>query len=159
MSADRGGGGPTTGQEVPVRRRFEPPESDAGAPFWAGSRERELRIPWCEACGRPHWFPREGCPHCLSNRIEWRPASGEATVYACSVMPKPAMPMLADRVPYVVALVELAEGVRMLTNIVGVDDPFKVSIGDAVTLRWEELTDGRHLPVFTPAATPIQPPR
>ncbi len=142
----------TAGQST--RRRFEPPESDAGAPFWAGTRDHELRIPWCLACGRPHWFPREGCPYCLSDRIAWRVASGEGTVYACSVMPKPAMPVLADRVPYLVALIDLSEGVRMMSNIIGVDDPFTIKVGDAVALRWETLTDGRHLPVFAPAEMP-----
>ena len=60
------------------------------------------------------------------------------------------MPVLADRVPYVVALVDLAEGVRMMTNVVGVD-PWSVTVGQAVVADWEPLTDGRNLLVFRPA--------
>lgn len=134
------------------RRRFEPPESDAGAAFWAASREQRFVLPTCTACGRAHWYPREVCPHCFGAELEWRPASGRGTVYACSTMPKPALPMLADRVPYVVALVELDEGPRMMTNVVDVA-PDDVAVGQVVELLWEPLTDGRHLPTFRPAAT------
>lgn len=132
------------------RRRFEPPTSEAGEPFWAATRDRRLVLPWCRACEVPHWYPRDVCPRCLGSAIEWREASGRGTVHACSVMPKPAMPVLADRVPYVVALVELAEGVRMMTNVVGID-PDAVAVGQAVVADWEPLSDGRHLLVFRPA--------
>ncbi len=134
--------------ETARRTRFEPPMSTAGAPFWAATREQRLVLPWCVSCHRPHWFPREVCPHCWRPGIEWRPSDGLGTVYAASTMPKPAMPMLADRVPYVVALVELDDGVRMMTNIVGMD-PDSVTVGRAVQVGWEALSDGRHLPVFT----------
>lgn len=131
--------------------RFEPPESDAGAPYWAATREQRFVLPWCTSCGRPHWYPRERCPHCMGAGIEWREASGSGSVYAVSVMPKPSMPMLADRVPYAVAIVELAEGVRMMSNVVA-DDPYAVAVGDQVQLEWESLSDGRHLAVFVPRA-------
>lgn len=130
------------------RNRFEPPMSEAGQAFWDATRERRLVLPWCTDCERPHWFPRDVCPFCLGSAIEWRGASGGAEVYAVSVMPKPAMPMLAERVPYAVALVDLDEGVRMMTNVVGVD-PATVAVGDRVSIGWEPLSDGRHLPVFT----------
>ena len=137
----------------PVRTRFEPPMSDEGAPFWEATRERRLVLPWCTGCGQPHWFPRAACPHCLDPAIEWREASGDGTVYAASVMPKPAMPTLAGRVPYVVALVDLAEGVRMMTNVVDLVDvePGQVTAGLVVRAAWEPLSDGRHLLVFAPA--------
>ncbi len=125
--------------------------SEVGAPFWAATRERRLVLPWCTTCDRPHWYPREVCPHCLGDAIEWREASGRGTVHACSTMPKPAMPVLADRVPYVVALVDLAEDVRMMSNVVGVA-PDEVTVGLDVVVDWEPLTDGRHLPVFRPAS-------
>jgi hypothetical protein len=124
--------------------------SERGAPYWEATRDGRFELPWCRACGRPHWYPREVCPHCLSDAVEWRAATGRGVVYAASTMPRPALPMLADRVPYVVALVELDEGVRMMTNIVDVD-PDAVTVGLAVELRWEELSDGRRLAVFAPA--------
>lgn len=130
------------------RRRFEPPTSSAGEPFWAGTREQRLLLPWCRSCERPHWYPREVCPFCLAPDLDWREATGRGSVHAASTMPKAALPMLADRVPYVVAIVELVEGVRMMTNIVDVD-PDAVAVGAAVRVVWEALSDGRHLAVFT----------
>jgi uncharacterized OB-fold protein len=138
----------TDASDQPKPTRFEPPESPAGAPFWAGSREGRFLLPWCTACGEPHWYPREACPHCLSTELEWREASGRGTVHAVSVMPKPGNPLMAGREPYAVALIDLAEGVRMLSEVGG-DDPGSVAVGDAVVLAWEPLTDGRQLPVWS----------
>lgn len=130
--------------------RFRPPVSPASEPFWAATREPRLVLQWCRSCDRPVHFPREACPTCLGTELEFRPASGRATVYAVSVMAKPANPTMDGRGPYAVALVDLAEGVRMLTNVI-TDGPETVAVGDAVTVAWEPLTDGRHLPVFVPS--------
>ena len=133
--------------EAPKATRFEPTASVAGEPFWEASREGRFVVPWCTACGEPHWYPREVCPHCLSPDLEWRDASGEGTVHAVSVQPKPGNPLMAGREPYAVALVDLAEGVRMLSEVAG-GDPATVAVGDAVQLDWEPLTDGRKLPIW-----------
>lgn len=132
-----------------MMERFEPPASEGAAPYWDATRDKQLLVPTCPEHG-PFWYPREVCPRCLTPDLEWRPASGRGSVYACSTMPKPAMPGMADAVPYVVALVELEEGVRLMSNVVGVaaDD---VHVGMAVSVTWEPLPDGRHLPVFQPA--------
>jgi len=74
-------------------------------------------------------------------------------VYAVSIMPKAANPAMAGREPYTVALVDLAEGVRMMTSITDVA-PDDVAIGAPVTVTWEPLSDGRHLPLFRPSAGP-----
>ncbi len=131
----------------PEATRFEPPVSPAGEPFWAGTREGRFLLPWCTACGEPHWFPREACPRCLSPDLEWREVAGTGTVHAVSVMPKPGNPAMAGREPYAVVLIDLPEGIRMLSEVVGVD-PWTVAVGDAVTLDWEPLSDGRQLPVW-----------
>lgn len=133
-----------------VEDRMLPPESPAGAPFWAASRERRLLLPWCDGCGRPHWYPRGFCPHCLGDAIEWREASGAGRVYAVSVQPKAAFPGVGGDPPYAVALVDLDEGVRMMLRVVA-GDPWSVAIDDPVTVGWEPLSDGRHLPVAEPA--------
>lgn len=130
----------------PRPERFAPPQSPAGTPFWDASRERRLTLPWCTACGEPHWYPRGFCPSCLSDEIEWRDAEGEGTVHAVSVQPKPNHPGLADRAPYAVVLVDLVEGVRMMLQAHGVEDPTTIAVGDAVRIGWEPLPDGRHLP-------------
>ena len=86
--------------------------------------------------------------------MEWRQSSGKGTVYAVSVQHRPVNPTMADRVPYAVALIEVDAGdpespntVRVMSNIVNCD-PLHVNVGDAVTLAWEPLSDGRNLPVF-----------
>lgn len=133
--------------------RFSPPVSPAAEPFWDATREQRFVLQWCPACERPIHFPREACPRCLGVDLEFRPASGLGTVYAVSVMPKPANPTMAGRTPYAVALVDLDEGARMLTNVVGVD-PSTVVVGQRVQVAWEPLADGRHLAVFVPVPTP-----
>ena len=130
--------------------RMQPPESPAAAPFWDATRERRLVVQWCRSCERAIHFPREACPTCLGTDLEFRPAAGTGTVYACSVMPAPGNAGMAGRAPYAVALVDLPEGVRMLGNVVA-DDPDSVAVGDAVHVAWEPLADGRHLPIWVPA--------
>ena len=129
--------------------RVEPPVSPEAEPFWEATREQRLVLPWCTRCERPFWYPRPVCPACLCPDIEWRPASGRGEVYAVSVMHRPGNPMMADRVPYPVALIDLEEGVRMMSNIVGIEAD-QVKVGMPVVLAWEELSDGRHLPQFEP---------
>ena len=130
--------------------RIEPPVSPLAEAFWDATRERRLLVQWCDACGAGIYWPRAACPRCLSDQLTWKEATGEGTVYAANVMHQPGNPMMADRVPYVLALVDLAEGVRMATNVVGCD-PDDVRVGMAVRVDWEELSDGRNLPVFAPA--------
>ncbi len=130
----------------PKPTRFAPPQSEAGTPFWDATKERRLVLPWCADCGRAHWYPRGFCPSCLSEAIEWRDAAPEGTVHAVSVQPKPNHPGLADRAPYAVVLVDLADGVRMMLQCSTAEDPDAIVVGDPVRIGWEELPDGRHLP-------------
>ncbi len=129
-------------------RRQEPPISEVAEPFWDATRERRLLLQWCTACERPVWYPREVCPGCLGSTLEWRESEGLGAVYACTVEHKAQTRAL--EAPYVVALVELHEGVRLLSNIVGCP-PDQVAVGDRVRVIWEPLSDGRRLPLFEPA--------
>lgn len=136
---------PPAGSNRPVA-----PPSDEAVPFWEATKERRLVLPWCTHCRTPFWHPRAACPSCLSTDIEWREASGVGTVYAVSVMHQAALPQLADRVPYAVALVDLAEGPRMMSNVIGCPAG-DVHVGMPVSITWEALPDGRHFPQFQPA--------
>lgn len=145
-----------SGQDVSPAR-FPPPRTELTAPFWEATARREYLVQWCTACARPVFHPREICPGCLAaDHLEWRRSEGTGRVYAHSVQHRPAWPGLADRVPYVVALVDLDAGggdgatVRIMTNLVEVD-PDEVRNGDTVELVWEPLEDGRNLAVFRPA--------
>lgn len=129
---------------------IEPPASPGAEPFWDATRERRLVLPWCAVCGRPHWYPREVCPHCLGDDLEWRPADGSGVVYAVSVQHRPGPGRDPAAGPYAVALVDLPEGVRMMGNVVG-GDPEQVHVGMPVELAWQPLSDDRHLPQFRAA--------
>jgi uncharacterized OB-fold protein len=127
---------------------LEPPPSEAAGPYWEATRRRELVLPWCAGCELFFWFPREVCPRCLEDGVEWRPAAGTGVVHAASVHHKPGPGRSPEDGPYVVALVELAEGVRVMSNVVGCP-PEDVAVGMPVSVTWHPLSDGRHLPMFT----------
>jgi uncharacterized protein len=136
--------------EMPARR-MEPPVTPLTEPFWDATRQREFLLQWCLRCDTPVFYPREVCPRCLEAQLEWRPASGRGVVYAVSVQYRPAMPLPAfTDGPYTVALIELAEGVRVMSNVIGCP-PDEVTVEMPVTLTWEALSDGRNLPQFQPA--------
>lgn len=120
------------------------------APFWAGCRERRLLLPWCQECGRPHLPPGPVCPHCLSDRLEWREASGRGTVSTYVVVHKAWFPAFAGDVPYNVAQIELEEGPRLTSRIVGIENA-GLRVGLPVTVDFEMVDEDLALPVFRPA--------
>jgi len=77
MSFDGG-----TTDETPTRTRFEPPTSRAARPFWEASREQRLVLQWCRSCDEPIHYPRDACPQCLGDDLEFRPSAGTGEVYA-----------------------------------------------------------------------------
>ena len=116
--------------------------------FWDGAQERRLLIQRCGACGSLRHPPRPMCPSCHSLEWDTVEASGRGAVYSF-VMPRhPPLPWFEDG--YIVALVELEEGTRLVTNLVGVD-PDDVVIGMPVTVCFEEFDGGLVLPMFTRA--------
>lgn len=123
-----------------------PPPSPASAPFWDATRRRELTVQRCESCARLVWYPRFVCPHCGGSSLGWEKLCGDGVVYAVSVHHRAALPALADKVPYSVVLVDLDEGVRMMSNVFGPPP----TVGDRVTVAWVPLEDGRNLAVFEP---------
>jgi len=133
--------------------RFEPPVHPESAAFWEATRQGHLLVQWCTACDRGVFYPRVFCPRCGAGAgpLEWRRASGRGTVHAAVVEHRPdaAGARFSDGRPYCVALVDLEEGVRMLTNIVGCP-PGDVVCGLSVSVTWEPLSDGRQLPLFEP---------
>lgn len=120
-------------------------------PFWEAAKAHRLRLPRCTACGKFHFYPRSFCVHCHHRHIEWADVSGRGTVYSYYVAHRPAHPAFQDRVPYVVALVDLEEGPRMLTNIVDCP-PEQVRIGMPVEVVFRDVTEEISLPCFRPAA-------
>jgi uncharacterized protein len=122
------------------------PEAD---PFWAGCQEGRLLLPFCSGCHRYHFYPRLFCPHCGSDHIEWKQASGNGTVYTFAVVRQPIDRAFASLVPYVIAIVELEEGVRMLSHITSID-PEKVECDMQVTVSFQVYSEKVTLPTFRP---------
>ncbi len=118
------------------------------APYWEGARNDNLLLQKCSDCGTLRFFPRYLCTECGSDNTDWVEASGRGTVHSFTVVHRAAFPEFQERTPYVVALIDLEEGPRMMTNIVGAD-ALDVAIGDAVTVEFEDRgDDGAKVPQF-----------
>ena len=98
-----------------------PRRTPTSAPFWDGLDADRVRIQRCDACGVWVHYPRTRCPECLADRLEWHDVSGHGTVLTFTVARQPTARPFADEVPQLLAVVELDEGVRMTTTLVGVD--------------------------------------
>ena len=123
------------------------PVIDPGsAPYWTALDQQRLILKRCGACGKAHFYPRELCPYCYADDLVWFEASGLGSIYSFTVCHRSAGPAFATDVPYVVALVELAEGPRMMTRILG--DLSAVAIGCAVRVRFVRQTETLVLPFF-----------
>jgi uncharacterized protein len=116
------------------------PETQA---FWDAAAEGKLLIKKCNGCGQVHFYPRDNCPFCFSDKTEWQQASGNGTVYTYSVMRRAP-------VPYAIAYVTLAEGPTMMTNIVDCDLN-SIKVGQAVKLVFKPSDGGPPVPCFAPA--------
>lgn len=126
-----------------------PVVTEDNSPYWASSREHALQLPYCVACGRAFYPPQSRCPRCLKDGIEWRPVSGRGTVYSWVVVHQVYDRSFADRIPYVVATVELQEGPRLITNIVNCD-PAAVQANMPVRVVYNDVTDEVALVQFEP---------
>jgi uncharacterized OB-fold protein len=118
--------------------------------FWEAAAEGRLLVQACPDCGERQFFPRSWCHYCGSERVEWVESDGIGHVHTHTVIRRATeLPGFADEVPYVVAYVELDEGVRMCTNVVDCD-PEAVEHGLPVEVTFERPTDSVGLPRFRP---------
>ena len=119
-------------------------------PFWEGCKRRQLLVQRCRACGARQHYPRSVCAACWSDDLEWLPSPGRGRVYSFTVTHRTQARGFRDELPYVLAWVELDEGVQVLTNLVGCD-PEKVRIGMEVRVTFEDVNADVSIPRFTPA--------
>jgi uncharacterized OB-fold protein len=119
--------------------------------FWAGCKEHELRFQKCKACGHVRWPAAIICPLCYSKEVEWIVARGKGKVYTFAVYHVAYHPGFENDLPYVVADVELDEGPRLVTNIVGCR-PDEVRCEMPVEVAWEDITKDFSLPNFKPCS-------
>jgi uncharacterized OB-fold protein len=117
--------------------------------FWAGCKSHELRFQKCKTCGHVRWPPSILCPMCYSKDTKWIVAEGKGRVYSFAVYHVAYHPGFENDLPYVVADVELEEGPRLLTNIVGCR-PDVVKCDMPVEVTWEDITEECSLPKFKP---------
>lgn len=119
--------------------------------FWTGCEAGELWIQRCEQCGQHFFYPRPHCPACASTAVEWVRVSGAARLesYVLSHLPAPGY---EAEVPYAIAIVQLREGPRMLTNIVGIAaTPEALELDMPLQVRFESRGEFA-VPVFAPAS-------
>ena len=131
-----------------TRPRPVPVPTNITRPFWEGTRRGTLLLQRCRRCGTRQYWPRPVCMRCISRDLEWTPASGRGVVYSFTITRLPAEGF-EGREPYVLVAVDLAEGPRMMAQLLDCA-PDQVRIGMPVRAVFEKLTDEISLPQFTP---------
>jgi uncharacterized protein len=144
--------GPGDASSAPTARlKAVPVPTPETQPFWDGCAAGELRLQRCLDCGKPYFYPRPACPACGSANVEWFTASGDASLYSYVISHRPARGF-EDEGPYAIAVVELAEGPRMMTNLTGLPPTPEALILDMPLRVAFEPRGDMTVPVFTPAA-------
>lgn len=131
--------------------KFLPRPTPESAPFWQGCRDHKLLLQYCVACGKHQFYPRVICANCMSEQLEWREASGRGTVETYTIVTRAVSDAYAADVPYVIALITLEEGPRMMSNVIGCDVE-SVKCGLAVEVVFERWSDEITMPKFRPVA-------
>ncbi|MBW2366761.1 MAG: Zn-ribbon domain-containing OB-fold protein [Deltaproteobacteria bacterium] len=117
--------------------------------FWEGTKQNKLLIQECKGCSEKIFYPRKTCPECWSSDLDWSEASGRGKIYTYTVTLGGVEKKFAGDLPYVLAYVDLEEGIRMMTRIVECD-PEAVAIGMDVEVVFEAVTEDITLPLFRP---------
>lgn len=129
-----------------VRRPLPRPAPES-LPFWRAARTHRLVLQRCGAC-KKFWFPPSSfCPHCLSSVSTWEEVSGCGRVHSFVVVHRINDPSFADAAPYVPAVIELDEGPRLLSDIVG-RGRLQAHCGMRVSVLFEDISDEFSLPHF-----------
>ncbi len=133
---------------TPAPRPVPRPTPDS-QPYWDACTRHELQLQRCRSCGSFRFYPSPVCWDCMSLEYDWTRVSGLGEVYSFTIVHRPPQQAFAADVPYVVALVVLAEGPCMMSNVVGC--PVEaVHIGMPVRVAFQDIAPGATLPVFTP---------
>jgi uncharacterized protein len=130
-----------------------PPVPDLDTqPFWDGCEQGRFLLPKCRSCGYVRWPPGPMCPDCQSMEIDWIEAKGGGAVYSWIVAHHPVLPALVDQVPYVIAMIDLDEGARVVGNVL--ECPWdEVEAGMRVETIFERTNDGVTIPNFRKSKT------
>ncbi|MCD0502654.1 Zn-ribbon domain-containing OB-fold protein [Bordetella petrii] len=135
------------GQEAKPYAKPLPAIEAWNRPFWQAAREGKLKLQQCSDCGHIRSPINHVCPKCLSGEHEWVQLSGRGTVLSSIVFHQVYHPAFADDVPYNVSLIQLEEGPRLFSNVVGVE-PGQVKVGEPVQAVFDAVTDDVSIPRF-----------
>ena len=120
------------------------------APFWDGCKAHELRLQHCSTCQKYIFYPRLFCPTCLGDALEWRRVSGKGTLLTYVLSARPA-PGFENELPYAIAIVQLAEGPHLMTNIVNIAiTPQNLPVGLPVEVVFDDVNESISIPRFQP---------
>lgn len=128
-----------------------PVKTPENAPYWESAKAHALKLPRCSSCGHFRHPPADHCSSCLSDEAEWREVSGRGTLYSFTIVHQRYDPSFADSLPYNIAVVELEEGPRLVSNVVDVDNQ-SLRVGMPLTITYDDITDEFTLPKFRPDA-------
>ena len=119
--------------------------------YWDAARNNRLVLQYCSRCDKVIHYPRIACPHCGSDDLGWREATGRGTIYSYTVVESNAPSAFIPDIPYVVAVIRLEEGVQMLSNVVDCD-PCSLRCDQPVEVTFRVLNERFTLPCFRPSA-------
>ncbi len=126
-----------------------PIPDNASQTFWENARKHRLVLQRCTDCGAQQFFPQSYCRKCLSENIEWFEACGKGSVYSFTIIHRPPSHTFEEDVPYIVAIIQLDEGLRMMSNIVEVK-PEDVHVNMPVEVTFDDISSTVSLPKFRP---------
>ena len=131
--------------------RLIPPQTELTQPYWDAAREHKLVVQQCNSCSHRLFPPGANCPKCGSADLAWTEMSGKGSIYTFTIAHRPPHPVLAAQCPLAIAVIELDEGPRLMSNVVGCD-PADLRVDLPVRVAFEPIDDSDIvLPVFTPA--------
>lgn len=126
--------------------RPKPEANEDSREFWAGIKSHQILVQKCSSCGLLRFYPRILCPECLSDQFQWIPCSGKGRIYSHTTVYRPPLPAFEEFVPYTIALIDLEEGIRILSRVEG--DPDSIAIGVRVSVLFEDFSGEIALPKF-----------
>ncbi len=126
-----------------------PVPSPDSKPYWDAARRHELHIQRCKACRAFIHYPKPMCPSCQGTSFEWVLVSGRGRVHSYTVTYKAFHPAFTPDLPYIAAIIELDEGVRLMSNVIGIA-PEKMTVDMPVEVVFDDVTPEVTLPKFAP---------
>ena len=135
-----------------LNRPLPSPITPEAQPYWDGLKENKLMLPKCDDCGKPFFYPRVLCPNCHSRNISWMQASGRGKLYSFQIAHRSLNRAFKVELQCVMAMIELEEGPRVLSNLINIEpDPSVVKCDMPVEVVFEKQNDDITLALFQPA--------